>query len=165
VVVPHSRLRNMDEVMSLIRQFSLDYGKRFGQGSEAPEAGIRINTIRSLSHVQLESVQFEDMRPHATTRPAPAPDERRPCHFVGLAEPLETSFYELDKLEVGTEVSAPAVVSSAATTYLVEPGWRLVVGSHGAAWFFRAGEVGAASESKSRTRKRRTTSEPGVEHA
>jgi len=42
-------------------------------------------------------------------------------------------------LEEGTEVKGPAVIISATTTYLVEPGWRVEIGEHGAAWFLRDG--------------------------
>ncbi|WP_051749120.1 hydantoinase/oxoprolinase family protein [Nevskia soli] len=139
VVVPGSRLNSMDEVMDLIRQFSVDYGKRFGKGSEAPEAGIRINTIRSLSYVELDTVQFKDLRPSGNTRPAPPPASIRKCHFVGSAEPLDTRVYDIAQLAIGHLVEAPAVVISPTTTYLVEPGWRLEIGEHGAAWFTRLG--------------------------
>jgi N-methylhydantoinase A len=148
VVVPGSRLISIDEVMALIRQFSVDYGKRFGKGSEAPEAGIRINTLRSLSYVELETVQFKDLRPNGKGQAAPPPVNRRKCHFVGLDEPLDTALYELDQLEVGQVVEAPAVVSSPTTTYLVEPSWRLEIGEHGAAWFIRVGAEAMPNKSQ-----------------
>ena len=81
VISPTSRLRNMDDVMALIKQFSVDYGNRFGKGSEAPEAGIRINTVRVSSYVELETVQFKISR-HAGERNDASPLERRQCFFV-----------------------------------------------------------------------------------
>jgi N-methylhydantoinase A len=139
VIVPGSRLNSMDEVMGLIRQFSVDYGQRFGEGSEAPEAGIRINTVRALSYVELDTVQFRDLKPSGKGRAAPAALSVRKCHFVGLAEPLDTSIYQIDQLEAGHIVEAPAVVISPTTTYLIEPGWHMEIGEHGAAWFTRVG--------------------------
>jgi len=32
-------------------------------------------------------------------------------------------------------VPGPAVVTTPTTTYLVEPGWRIETGTHGAIWF------------------------------
>jgi N-methylhydantoinase A len=139
VISPTDRLRNMDDVMALIKQFSLDYGKRFGKGSEAPEAGIRINTVRVLSYVELETVSFSDIAPRATNQKAPAPLEQRQCHFVDRKDPIQTLFYDIGQLEPGHVIDRPAVIISPVTTYLVEPGWQLEVGEHGAAWFTRRG--------------------------
>ncbi len=139
VVSPTSRLRNMDDVMALIRQFSVDYGNRFGKGSEAPEAGIRINTVRVSSYVELETVRFSDIAPQGKKKKLPPPVAKRKCHFVDVKEPLETEFYEIGQLEIGHVVGAPAVVISPVTTYLVEPGWQMEIGEHGAAWLTRVG--------------------------
>jgi N-methylhydantoinase A len=141
VISPTARLRNMDDVMALIKQFSLDYGKRFGKGSEAPEAGIRINTVRVLSFVELETVRFNDIAPRGSGKPAPAPLERRRCHFVDTQDAVETDFYDIGQLEAGVVIARPSVVISPVTTYLVEPGWQLEIGEHGAAWFARAGAL------------------------
>jgi len=35
----------------------------------------------------------------------------------------------------GPAVPGPAVVTTPTTTYLVEPGWRIETGAHGAIWF------------------------------
>ncbi|MDB5986224.1 MAG: apc3 [Nevskia sp.] len=154
VVVPGSRLNNMDEVMALIRQFSLDYGHRFGKGSEAPEAGIRINTVRSASYVEIETVKFDDLRPKTKGKSKPKPTGSVKCHFVGIAEPLETAVYEIADLEVGQTIAAPAVVISPTTTYLVEPEWRLEIGENGAAWFLRGVDVlGAGVKEKTVAKK------------
>ncbi len=150
VISPSSRIRSMDDVMALIKQFSTDYGNRFGKGSEAPEAGIRINTVRVLSYVELETVQFNDIAPRGQTQKLPPPIERRKCHFVEAKEPLDTDVYEIGQLEAGHVIQAPAVVISPVTTYLVEPGWRLEIGEHGAAWFTR---IGVANVHARATRK------------
>jgi len=148
VLVPGARLNNMDEVMNLIRQFSVDYGNRFGKGSEAPEAGIRINTIRALTYVELETVQFNDLRPGGKGKAAPVPASTRKCHFVGIDQPLETSVYDIEQLEAGHVIEAPAVIISPTTTYLIEPGWSMQLGEHGAAWFSRVGAEPSAAARK-----------------
>jgi N-methylhydantoinase A len=137
VVAPKLRLERMDDVIAIISQFSVDYGNRFGKGSEAPEAGIRINTIRVQSYVELETVNLSNISPSGAGKAAPAPTGTRQCWFVGHDQALDTSTYDHAALEAGTVVHGPAVIVSATTTYLVEPGWRVEIGEHGAAWFLR----------------------------
>jgi N-methylhydantoinase A len=154
VISPTSRLRNMDDVMALIKQFSVDYGNRFGKGSEAPEAGIRINTVRVSSYVELETVQFNDIAPRGRSGMTPTPLENRQCFFVEAKDPVETAFYDISQLKVGNVIDRPSVIISPVTTYLVEPGWQLEIADHGAAWFTRLGVVGApitSSASKARS--------------
>ncbi len=154
VVAPKMRLERMDDVMAIINQFSVDYGNRFGKGSEAPEAGIRINTIRVQSFVELETVNLSNIIPSGTVKSTPKPTGSRKCYFVGHEQPLETQTYDHAALPVGSEVKGPAVIVSATTTYLVEPGWRVEIGEHGAAWFLRDGaEMPKTSKSKAANKK------------
>ena len=139
VISSVNRIKNMDEVMNLIKQFSIDYGNRFGKGSEAPEAGIRINTVRVLSYVELETVEFNNIAPTGLKKKLPASFETRDCYFTDVKAPVKTAMYEIGQLEAGHMVDGPAVVTSPVTTYLVEPGWQLEIGEYGAAWFTRTG--------------------------
>lgn len=150
VIAPKMRLETVDDVMAIIQQFSTDYGNRFGKGSEAPEAGIRINTVRVSSFVELETVNFSNINPSGSTKAAPPATGSRKCYFVGHEEPLETLAYDHASLEAGTVVQGPAVIVSATTTYLVEPGWRVEIGQHGAAWFQRVGSEMATLSSKAK---------------
>jgi N-methylhydantoinase A len=154
VVVPFSRIKGIDDVMALIKQFSVDYGNRFGKGSEAPEAGIRINTVRVQSYVELETVKFSDIAPRGRSKKTPAPVETRKCHFVDSKEALETAIYDVSQLEAGHVVDAPAVVISPVTTYLVEPGWQLEIGEHGAAWFMRVGVANTGTKAAKAAKKK-----------
>lgn len=136
VVSPKMRFEDIDDVMQIIKQFSVDYGNRFGKGSEAPEAGIRINTIRVQSFVELDTVGLGNLRAKST-KPAGKPVGSRKCYFVGHEGAVDTAVYQQEALSPGETVSGPAVVVSTTTTYLVEPGWTLEIGEHGAAWFTR----------------------------
>lgn len=127
--------------MAIITQFSADYGRRFGQGSEAPEAGIRINTVRVQSYVELETVNLSNVRPTGETRAAGKPSGTRKCWFVGHADAIDTALYDHAALEPGMRVPGPAVIVSATTTYLVEPNWSVEIGEYGAAWFKRTTPV------------------------
>jgi N-methylhydantoinase A len=139
VVSSLSRLRSQADVLNLIHQFHTRYGERFGEGSQAPEAGIRINTLRVCACVEQSALQFsgiqDDGRPGVRIEPIAV----RQCHFTGCDAPLETRLYDERALAEGTRIEAPAIVTTRATTYLVEPGWRYYAAARGAVWLTRAG--------------------------
>lgn len=139
-VIPAHQLRGPADVMAIIAQFSNDYGKRFGEGSQAPEAGIRINTIRVAAFVRHETVQFEDLKPVAPAerRAAPPPSASRKCHFVGHPGPIDTPVWDRAAIGPGVQIAGPAIVASEVTTFLVDPGWNFVAAKQGASWFLRA---------------------------
>ena len=134
VVAGKTRLGSVRDVVDLMRLFSDDYGRRFGEGSQSPEAGIRITTVRVASFVEGETIEFDAAPPDGRTAAARPAGSRR-CHFVGFDGPVETAVYDESALEPGLVVPGPAVVTTPTTTYLVEPGWRLETGAHGAIWF------------------------------
>ncbi len=138
VVTDLHRLRSVHDVLKLIDQFHSSYGKRFGEGSQAPEAGVRINTVRVCSYVELETVQFADIKPPGLRPRPPEPAGVRKCHFTTHDKPIETQIYDERALERGVVLEGPAVVTARHTTYLVEPGWRYEAVGQGAAWFTRA---------------------------
>jgi len=136
VVADRTRLRNLDDVMALIELFAEDYARRFGAGSESPEAGIRITTIRVASYVEGEKVEFDASLPIGDPTPAYAIGSRQ-CHFAHIDGAVDTPAYDQTALDPGLVVLGPGVVTTPTTTYLVEPGWRLETGAHGAIWFLR----------------------------
>lgn len=136
VISPVNRITNIEEVLELINAFSKNYGERFGEGSQQPEAGIRINTIRVMSYVELEQVKFK--RPIERNVVTPNPHSVRDCYFVDIEEPVATKVYRSETLTAGCVVEGPALVESPRTTYLIEPGWKLVMGEQNAAWIIDA---------------------------
>jgi len=138
VVTEITRLKSKADVLALIDQFFIRYGERFGEGSQSPEAGVRINTVRVCSMVTHPTVDFNDLSPNLDTPISAKPASHRECHFVGIDGPVETPIYEDTALENGTAIDGPAIVTTKATTYLVEPGWRFHAAAHGAVWFIRS---------------------------
>jgi len=132
-----SRIQSPQDVLALIRQFHQRYGERFGEGSQATESGVRINTIRVTSYVRLDKVDFKNIQPLDEKR-AVEPVGERLCHYVGFDQPLPTLVYDEAALQPGSYVEGPAVVTTRATTYLVEPGWSVHASNYGAMWFQRA---------------------------
>ena len=137
VVTGLHRLTSQRDVLQLIEQFHVRYGERFGEGSQAPEAGVRINTIRVCSFVEQATVPFAGIKPNGKVLPPPAPVSERPCSYVGHAKPIKTPVYDEAALAQGTEIPGPAIVVTRATTYLVEPGWKFHAAAQGAVWFLR----------------------------
>ncbi len=136
VVTEVERLRNIHDVLALIELFHQRYGEQYGEGSQATESGVRINTVRVASYVDVGKVDFKDIQPLATRLPA-TPIATRSCHFVGFDQALDTPVFGDDALTPGTSIDGPAVITTVATTYLVEPGWNFHSSNHGAAWFTR----------------------------
>jgi N-methylhydantoinase A len=131
------RLTGLADVAKIIAEFHRSYGDRFGEGSQSPAAGVRINTVRVCSHVELDSVQFKNIHPGLKTAPPPKPVGSRKCHFVGHDGAQETAIYDASALVHGVQLPGPAVVTTPHTTYLAEPGWRMEVAAQGAVWFVR----------------------------
>lgn len=138
-VIPQHEVHGPADVLAIISQFSNDYGKRFGEGSQAPEAGIRINTIRVAAFVQHETVEFEDIKPVSKEqrKSPPKPETVRKCHFVGHEGAVETPVWSRSAIEPGVQISGPAIIASEVTTFLVDPGWTFVAARQGASWFLR----------------------------
>jgi N-methylhydantoinase A len=137
--IPRHEIASARDVLDIIAQFSADYGRRFGEGSQAPEAGIRINTIRVASYAEHDTVHFRHVKPLPGDQrvPPPEPSTTRPCRFVGVDGPVDTPVWSREQITPGMEITRPGIVVSESTTYLNEPGWRLVAAEQGAMWFLR----------------------------
>jgi N-methylhydantoinase A len=137
VVTDIRRLESQRDVLKLIDQFFRRYGERFGEGSQSPEAGIRINTIRVCSYVEQPTVHFARLKMNGSEGLRAEPQGQRDCHFVGHEGALSTALYREAALAEGTRIQGPAIVTTRATTYLVEPGWTYHAAAQGAVWFTR----------------------------
>ncbi|WP_131787550.1 hydantoinase/oxoprolinase family protein [Protofrankia symbiont of Coriaria ruscifolia] len=131
VVCPFEQLTSHRDVIELLDLFSNLYAHRYGEGSQAPEAGVRINVIRVVSYVDHE--KFDLQPTHADPRPAPSPSRWRECHYPGIDGAVKTAVYDVAVLDEGHVVEGPALVETPRTTYLAEPGWQLTVGRTGSA--------------------------------
>jgi N-methylhydantoinase A len=139
VVTDLTRLNSQSDVLRLIAEFHTRYGERFGEGSQSPEAGIRINTIRVCSFVEKPNASFSGIQDDGRKGLTVEPIGKRLCSFAGHDKPVETRLYDASALAEGTRIDGPALVTTPATTYLVEPGWRYYAASQGAVWFTRGG--------------------------
>ena len=131
VTSPVDRLSTAHDIITLLDRFSINYAQRFGEGSQAPEAGVRINVIRVVSYVEHDKLTLERSSANDATKPLARSE--RPCHFPQLVEPLTTPVYDHTAVTDGMRVPGPALIETPRTTYLVEPGWTLTMGLLGSA--------------------------------
>ncbi len=131
VVSPVDRIESDQDVMTLLNLFSSNYEQRFGEGSAAPEAGIRINVIRVVSYVEHETVLLENSNINSDVTVTPT--SSRDCWFDGTDGALRTRVYNVADIPEGASIDGPALVETPHTTYLVYPGWSLTMGRQGSA--------------------------------
>ena len=141
VVAEQSRLYTVHDALDVAELFAREYVRRFGAGSQSPEAGIRITTVRVASYVEGETVEFDASLPDGQPRPA-IPLGSRQCHFPGIEDAVDTPVFNETSLQPGLVIPGPAVAITPTTTYLVEPNWRLETGAHGAIWFLKNATAG-----------------------
>ncbi|HEX7660362.1 MAG TPA: hydantoinase/oxoprolinase family protein [Pseudonocardiaceae bacterium] len=130
------RLNSVGDCLHLAELFAADYARRYGSGSQSPEAGIRVTTVRVASFVPTDTITFDTRLPSGELATA-TPVGGRACRFPGKRGAARIPVYDENALAPGTRIDGPAVVTAATTTYLVEPDWRLETGAHGAIWFLR----------------------------
>ncbi|MSR14206.1 MAG: hydantoinase/oxoprolinase family protein [Gammaproteobacteria bacterium] len=135
VTSPLKRLTSMHDVITLLDRFSVNYAQRFGEGSQAPEAGVRVNVIRVVSYVEHQGLNLE--RSNRTGTPTPPPRTQRECWFPELEAPMMAAVYDHDAVTDGMRVVGPALIETPRTTYLIEPGWSLSMGASGSAWLVK----------------------------
>jgi len=137
VVTEMNRVKSQKDVLALMDQFHESYGARFGEGSQSPETGVRINTIRVCAYVEQPKVAFAKLKLSGKTLPPPPPVSQRDCYYVGHDKAISTPIYDDQALAEGTRIEGPAIVTTRATTYLVEPGWAYHAAAQGGVWFIK----------------------------
>ncbi|WP_320669489.1 hydantoinase/oxoprolinase family protein [Patulibacter defluvii] len=151
MVLPFERFASARQVLDIIKRYHDSYGDRFGQGTQTPETGIKVNQIRVVAYVPLEKVRFA-AAPAAgsvaavaaggpgspgdgptsaggtalaalATRTSAEPKAHREAWFDGA--PVETPVHDLDALPADASISGPALVEAPHSTFVVAPGWEL----------------------------------------
>lgn len=136
VTLDINRMNGVGDVLTMIRTFGDVYSHRFGASCAAPEAGIRVGTVRVASYVEGDMVKFASLE-RGGERQQPEPVGARKVHFVDVDGAVETPVYDQKALSATSVIPGPAIVTTENTTFLVEPGWRLEPTSQGAVWFLQ----------------------------
>tara|TARA_R110001592_G_scaffold306131_1_gene579028 strand:- start:9199 stop:11361 length:2163 start_codon:yes stop_codon:yes gene_type:complete len=137
IALADRRMKSPKQVLTAIELMNDDFGNRYGFEIVSPESGVWVTTVRVVARVDLGTVAFSDLRPPSSRLPAPAACSYRECYFAAAKGALKTPIYDANALQVGVQISGPAIVNPGETTYLVEPGWTFVAAAQGAVWFLR----------------------------
>ena len=126
VLSPVQRLRSIDDILDMIEEFNATYAKRYGERAAAPEAGVKIASIRVLSWVPSAQVSLRppDSSTDQATAVQPQAAGERQCYFTHDEEAQTTPIYKWADLVVGACINGPAIVEASHTTFVVEPGWE-----------------------------------------
>ena len=136
VTLDINRMNGVGDVLHMIKTFGDVYSHRFGSNCAAPEAGIRVNTVRVASYVDGDTVNFESLT-SGGDRHVPESTGERKVHFVTEDKPVDTPLYDQSALSADAVIPGPAIVTTENTTFLVEPGWRLEPTEQGAVWLLQ----------------------------
>lgn len=131
-----NRVNGIGDVLHLIKTFSEIFGERYGEGTQAPEAGVRVQTLRVASYIDGDVVHFDSLE-SGGSRVEPTPVSERTVHFTSSPKPVNTPIYDSGALSSDYVIQGPALVTTESTTYLVEPGWRLEPTPQGAVWLLK----------------------------
>lgn len=131
-----NRVNGIGDVLHLIKTFSDIFGDRYGEGTQAPEAGVRVQTVRVASYIEGDVVHFDSLD-SGGERIAPTPVNERRVHFTSSEDPVDTPIFDTSSLTNDYVIHGPALVTTESTTYLVEPGWRLEPTPQGAVWLLK----------------------------
>lgn len=133
IASPVKRLRTEADVAAVIRAYFDEYGDRFGDLALTREVGVSIDAIRLRAWIPRAAPEPEKrVATGSTSGVTAAWTGSRSC--VWREGPAETDIYDYGALQPGHRVSGPAVIESADTTILVEPGWTGEMDDYG---FFR----------------------------
>ncbi|MBI9000158.1 hydantoinase/oxoprolinase family protein [Corynebacterium sp. CCM 9185] len=136
VTLDINRMNGVGDVLQMIKTFGDVYSHRFGSNCAAPEAGIRVNTVRVASYVEGDTVNFESLTDGGERAVPEAVGERR-VHFVDVEGAIDTPVYNHNALTADAVIPGPAIVTTENTTFLVEPGWHLEPTEQGAVWLLQ----------------------------
>lgn len=131
-----NRVEGVGDVLRIIKTFADIFGQRYGEGTAAPEAGVRAQTIRVASYIDSPGIQFGELHDDAV-RTTPEPVSSRDVHFPGHEGAILTPVHDASVLGSAHVIHGPAIVTTESTTYLVEPGWRLEPTAQGAVWLLK----------------------------
>jgi N-methylhydantoinase A len=137
IVLEKNRIENMRDLLGIAEKLSVNFEKRFGKGTPAPESGLWIVNFRVATFIEDEPIALGDVIPPEEKLPAPSPVGSRKCHFLGVDDEIETPVFDGAALQAGVVIEGPALVNPGQTTYLVEPGWRMESAANGAVWFLK----------------------------
>jgi acetone carboxylase beta subunit len=125
---PVSRVDTAVKLEKLLDTFEESYRRQYSEEARSPEFGHTVTqaSVRGVRDVVKPEIPTEEKQ--GPEPPEDASKESRETYWEG--EWLESEIYNLHALQPGNELSGPAVLEGAATTFVLPPGYETWVDEH-----------------------------------
>ncbi len=125
---PVSRVDTAEKLDELLETFEDEYRRQYSEEARSPELGHTVTqaSVRGVHDVVKPEIPTET--PVGPDPPEDAYKEPRESYWDG--EWLETEILDLRSLQPGNELTGPAVLEGAATTFVLPPGYETRLDEH-----------------------------------
>ena len=125
---PVSRVDTAEKLDELLETFENEYRRQYSEEARSPELGHTVTqaSVRGVHDVVKPEIPTET--PVGPDPPEDAYKEPRESYWDG--EWLETDILDLRSLQPGNELTGPAVLEGAATTFVLPPGYETYLDEH-----------------------------------
>src|ERR671937_104349 len=130
ITLPWTRLpegRNADYEAELRTLFVKRYEQLYGRGSALPGAQLEIVVCRLRAKALTPQPKLVRAKKSSTRIPKAAVRKKREIYWPDLGKRRPTPVYDGEALASGNKIAGPAIVETADTTVVVQPGTRLRV--------------------------------------
>jgi N-methylhydantoinase A len=143
---PELRLRDQEMVRRLYETFR-KHLLELSLGVELPEAPVRIETFILHGAVPMKHAPSAPPGGKPRKLKAAKPQARRPVIWDSGLEWLDTPVFFIHQLEEGSLIHGPAIGETPDTTYVIEPGWDVIVRKGGCCEWRRQASARAGGSS------------------
>jgi acetone carboxylase beta subunit len=125
---PVSRVDTTEKLEELLETFENAYRRQYSEEARSPELGHTVTqaSVRGVHDVVKPEIPTET--PVGPDPPEDAYKQSRESYWDG--EWLETDILDLRSLQPGNELTGPAVLEGAATTFVLPPGYETYLDEH-----------------------------------
>ena len=130
ITLPWTRLaegRNEDYEGQLRKLFVHRYEQLYGRGSALPGAQLEFVVCRLRAKALTPQPKLVRAKKTSSRIPKDAVRKKRDIYWPDLGKRRSTAVYDGERLDNGNKITGPAIVETADTTVVVQPGTRLRV--------------------------------------
>lgn len=124
ILLPWNRL-SLDFEVALRKLFVKRYEQLYGRGSALPGAQLEIVVCRLRAKALTPRPKLVVSKKSSTAIPRAAVRKKRDIYWPDLGRRKSTPVYDGERLVSGNRIAGPAIVETADTTVVVQPGTRL----------------------------------------
>ncbi|QIB66063.1 hydantoinase/oxoprolinase family protein [Kineobactrum salinum] len=124
---PRVELEKVEDMQAICDTFTRQYGETYSPEATFPSGGINVEHFYLTAAIRSDA---QRLQPEPLTGPEPADNarrENRPVYWSPEAGFTSTAVYDYSQLQPGNQIMGPAIIESAETTYVVEPGWHFAM--------------------------------------